>query len=86
MKYIVEVHFANQKALIRRIVLGQVRHIGDQFGHFGFRAKRGETNFRVFQRGYLRMKWPSRRLARAYQSEVDAYWGTLTTTRRLRKK
>lgn len=47
------------------------RRQADHLGPYGFRAKRGETNLRYIRRGYLRLKFPSRGLAKAYIERVN---------------
>lgn len=46
------------------------RRQADHLGPFGFRAKRRQTNRRFRRKGYLRLKFPTRRLATAYVDRV----------------
>lgn len=46
------------------------RRQADHLGPFGFRAKRRQTNRRFRRKGYLRLKFPTRGLARAYVARV----------------
>jgi hypothetical protein len=50
--------------------LDRARRQADHLGPYGFRAKRGETNMRYMRRGCLRLKLPSRGLARAFIERV----------------
>ena len=47
------------------------RRQSDLLGPYGIRAKRHQTNRRYRRRGYLRLKFPTRRLARAYLRRVE---------------
>ena len=47
-------------------LLDRARRQADYLGPHGFRAKRRQTNRRYRRDGYLRLKFPTRRLARAY--------------------
>ena len=38
----------------------------DHLGPYGFRAKKDQTNRTYRRRGYLRLRFPTRRLAKAY--------------------
>lgn len=59
------------KATRRRIdLLDSARRQTDHFGPYGMRAKRRQTNRRFRRRGYLRLKYPTRRLAKAYIRRV----------------
>jgi hypothetical protein len=50
--------------------LDRARRQADHLGPYGVRAKRGETNMRYMRRGCLRLKFPSRGLAKAYIERV----------------
>lgn len=52
-------------------LLDQARRQADHLGPYGFRAKRGQTNRRYRRKGCLRLKFPTRRLARAYIARID---------------
>jgi hypothetical protein len=80
MRFPVRVFFSKTSS----VLVGQVRRLADEFGRPGITAKRGQTNRRVRQKGYLRLVWPNRRLARAYQSAVAKWWGGQVTTRRFK--
>lgn len=55
------------RATQRRLdLLDLARGQADHLGPFGFRAKKRQTNRRYRRRGYLRLRFPTRRLARAY--------------------
>jgi hypothetical protein len=47
-------------------LLDLARRQCDHLGPYGFRAKGGQTNWSYRRRGYLRMRFPTRRLAKAY--------------------
>lgn len=51
-------------------LLDQARRQADHLGPFGFRAKRGQTNRKYRRKGFLRLKFPTRRLAGAYIDRV----------------
>ena len=51
-------------------LLDLARRQTDHLGPYGILAKRRQTNRRYRRRGYLRMKFPTRRLARAYLRRV----------------
>jgi hypothetical protein len=58
-------------ATFRRLdLLDLARRQTDHLGPYGLRAKCHQTNRRYRRRGYLRLKFPTRRLARAYLSRV----------------
>jgi hypothetical protein len=65
-------------------LIGQVRRLADEFGRPGIIGKRGQKNARVLKKGYLRIVWPTRKLARAFQRLVGEFWGHLVSTRRFR--
>lgn len=52
-------------------LLDLARRQADHLGPFGFRAKKRQTNARFRRKGYLRLRFPTRRLARAYVERVD---------------
>ena len=62
-------------------VIGQVRRLADEFGRYGIEAKAGQTNERVLVKGYLRLRWPTRRLAKRYAAAVEEMYGNRTSTR-----
>ncbi len=80
-------YFAQCRSLIRRLVVGQVRALANEFGRPGIEGKRGKTNHQVLSRGYLRIDWgQNRRLARKFQAKVNQLWGSAGVyTRRYRK-
>jgi hypothetical protein len=84
MNFSVQVYFNDFGNHEPRIVVGQVRRLADEFGKPGIMAKKGQNNRRVFRKGYLRLVWPTRRLARAFQALVEEMWGHLVSTRRFR--
>ena len=43
----------------------------DHLGPHGFRAKKGQTNRSYSRRGFLKLKFPTRRLARAYVRRLE---------------
>lgn len=47
-------------------LLDLARRQCDHLGPYGFRAKKGQTNRAYKRRRYLRLRFPTRRLARAY--------------------
>ena len=51
-------------------LIDQARRQSDHLGPYGIIAKRHQTNGRFKRRGYLRFKFPTRRLARAYARRV----------------
>ena len=51
-------------------LLDLARRQTDHLGPYGFRAKRKQTNRRYRRLGYLRMKFPTCRLARAYTERL----------------
>ena len=53
-------------------LLDLARRQADHLGPFGFRAKKRQTNLRFRRKGYLRLRFPTRRLARAYVERVDS--------------
>lgn len=67
-------------------IIGQVRRVADEFGYWGIRSKRRQTNPCIQRKGYLRLVWPARRLAKAYQAAVDELWGHLVSTKRFRSR
>ena len=52
-------------------LLDLARRQADHLGPHGFRAKRGQTNRSYRRRGYLRLRFPTRRLARAYIARLE---------------
>jgi hypothetical protein len=52
-------------------VLDNARRQADHFGRDGIRAKRGQTTTRYRRRGYIRMVFPTRALARKYVRRVE---------------
>lgn len=52
-------------------LLDLARRQSDHLGPFGFRAKRRQTNQRFRRKGYLRFRFPTDRLARAYIERVE---------------
>jgi hypothetical protein len=67
-------------------IIGQVRRVADEFGRPGIEGKRGQSNAGVRRSGYLRVVWPSRRLAKQFQAAVDELWGHLVSTKRFRRR
>lgn len=84
MRFSVQVYFNDFSNHDTRIIVGQVRRLADEFGRPGIIAKKGQNNRRVLRKGYLRLVWPTRRLARAFQALVEEIWGHLVSTRRFR--
>ena len=84
MTFSVRVYFDDFGNLNRPQLMGQVRRLADEFGRPSIVGKRGQTNMRVRQQGYLRIVWPSRWLARQYQDAVAEFWGDRVSTRRFR--
>lgn len=74
-------HFGNHN---KNRLIGQVRRLADEFGYPGIVGKSGQTNREVLRKGYLRIEWPSRRLACAFQQTVEEFWGHVVSTRRFR--
>lgn len=79
------------KVYIRRLgnlrwshLVAQIRHLADQFGRPGITGKRGQTNLRVRQQGYLRIVFPSKQMAIDYQDAVASFWGDRVETKRFR--
>lgn len=68
----------------RQWVIGQVRHLANEFGRSGIVAKRGQSNDRIRKKGYLRLAWPSREAAERYQLAANEMYGDRTTTRIMR--
>jgi hypothetical protein len=52
-------------------LLDKARRETDLLGPYGMRAKRNQTNRRYRRKGYIRMRFPTRRLARAYVERVE---------------
>jgi hypothetical protein len=66
-------------------IIGQLRNLANEFGRPGIIAKRRQTNHRVQRKSYLRLVWPTRWMARAYQTAVAKLWGGRgITTKRFR--
>lgn len=84
MRRAVRVYFDKPTNLHRDRLVGQVRRLADEFGRLGIVGKRGQTNRQVRKQGFLRVVWPSRRQAIAFQDAVDEFWGHLVSTRRFR--
>jgi hypothetical protein len=63
-------------------LVGQLRNIADQFGKPGITGKRGQTNRRVKQQGYLRIVLPTRQMAIDFQDAVESFWGNRVETER----
>ena len=80
----VQVHFRNFGNHQPGQLIGQVRRLADEFGRPGIIGKRGQKNARVLKKGYLRIVWPTRQLAKAFQRLVEEFWGHLVSTRRFR--
>lgn len=80
----VRVFFVNIGNLRLSYLIAQVRHLADQFGRPGIVGKRGQTNRRVRQQGYLSIILPSKRMAIAYQDAVEQFWGDRVETKRYR--
>ncbi|MGM4904959.1 hypothetical protein AB8B21_12335 [Tardiphaga sp. 866_E4_N2_1] len=70
----------NSKA---EIILDQARRMVDLMGRFT--TKRGQTNSRFARVGYLRFVFPTRRIARKFQSLVSQYCAPSVTTKRYRR-
>lgn len=51
-------------------LLDRARRECDHLGPYGIRAKKRQTNRAYRRRGYLRMRFPNRRLARAYMKRL----------------
>ena len=60
------------------------RRQADHFGPYGMQSKRRQTNDRCRRRGYLRLKFPNRRMARAYLRRVRPLGETALRTRLMR--
>ena len=84
MTFSVRVYFDGFGNLNKPRLMGQVRRLADEFGRPGIVGKRGQTNPRIRRQGYLRIAWPTRRLARQYQDAVAEFWGDRVSTRRFR--
>jgi len=84
MEFSVRVYFDEIGNLNRARLVGQVRRLADEFGRPGIVGKRGQTNGRVSDQGYLRIVWPSRQLARRYQDTVSEFWGDRVSTKRFK--
>ncbi|MGZ8284178.1 MAG: hypothetical protein ACXWUZ_03840 [Allosphingosinicella sp.] len=52
-------------------LLDQARRQCDHLGPYGIAAKKGQTNRAYRRHGYLRMRFPTRRLARAYVKRLE---------------
>ncbi len=81
MSFSVWIYFDDFRNHEPRIIVGQVRRLADEFGRPGILAKKGQKNRRVFKKGYLRLVWPSRRLAKAFQALVEEMWGHMVSTK-----
>lgn len=55
----------------RLFLLDHARRQTDHFGRQGIRAKRGQTNTRYRQHGYIRLVFPTRTLAKRYIRRVE---------------
>lgn len=55
----------------RLFLLDHARRQTDHFGPQGIRAKRGQTNERFRKRGYIRLVFPTRTMAKRYMRRVD---------------
>jgi hypothetical protein len=64
--------------------VGQVRRLADELGRPGIIGKRGQTNARVRSKGYVRIVFPTRGLAKQYQTLIAQMWGSSVPTRRFR--
>lgn len=62
-------------------VIGQVRRLADEFGHSATKAKKGQYNDVVLDKGYLRLKWPTRKLAKIFKASAKEMYGHRTSTR-----
>ncbi len=85
-EFSVQVYFDEFGNHVLSHIIGQVRRLADEFGRPGITGKRGQTNRRVKRKGYLRIVWPTRKLAKAFQRLVKEIWGHLASTRRFRVK
>jgi hypothetical protein len=63
--------YVHASPLTRIDLLDQARRQSDHLGPWGIVAKRRQTNRRFRRRGYLRLKFPTRRLARAYARRIE---------------
>ncbi|MCF3945136.1 hypothetical protein AiwAL_08715 [Acidiphilium sp. AL] len=81
MAFSVRVYFDDFGNLHKARLIGQVRRLADEFGRPGIIGKRGQTNLRIHQQGYLRIVWPTHRQARQYQDAVAEFWGDRVSTR-----
>jgi hypothetical protein len=52
-------------------LLDLARRQADHLGPYGIRAKHGQSNRLYRKRGYLRLQFPTRRLARAYVERLE---------------
>jgi hypothetical protein len=52
-------------------LLDLARRQADHLGPYGIRAKHGQSNRLYRKRGYLRLRFPTRRLARAYVERLE---------------
>jgi hypothetical protein len=66
------------------VLIDQVRRLADQLGRPGIVGKRDQTNDKFWLEGKLQITLPSRMLARRYQRSVEAVWGDIAMTRRVR--
>ena len=55
----------------RRFLFDLARRQADHLGPCGITAKRGETDLRIRQRGYMRLPFPTRKAARRYMERVE---------------
>ena len=84
MRCSVRVYFDNYGNHPPAWIMGQIRRLADEFGWWGIQAKRGQTNKRIRRKGYLRLVWPTRRLAKSYQAAVDELWGHIASNKRFK--
>ena len=52
------------------ILYAQIRCLADQSGLHGIVGKRKQTNRRIRQKGYVRIVWPNRRMAKRFKRLV----------------
>ena len=84
MRFSVQAYIHKQLNLPFGPFVGQVRRLADKLGRPGIEGKRGQTNKRVKRKGYVRIVFPTRRLAKQYQALVAQMWGSSVPTRRFR--
>lgn len=84
MRRIVKVYIIRLGNLSWSHLVAQIRNLADQFGRPGITGKRGQTNREVRRQGYLRIEFPSKQMAMAYQEAVESFWGDRVETRRIR--